>query len=323
MISIIIPCYNAEAYLEECFKSIKAQTYKELEVIFIDDGSSDSSWALLEGIRQDNPEMAITLYRNKQNQGVSVARNIGIRAASGDYMTFVDADDHLAPQFLERLLQGKKRGDMSVVGIGGAGFGKGSDPFQGLITKERFVYEFWLTKHLFGSCNNKLYSRKLILRHDIFFDPSLKIMEDMFFNMLYCQYIDTIYVSEQKLYYYRRNEASVMHQKFSENNMTVIKTFHKLLALPFTEAEQKIIELHQVNSLLWLLRLLYKADDKEATKQYEEVILQELATANTRLFFKSGWQKGFSRYVTFLLYQLHPKCYKKVITTYYKFKKRR
>lgn len=322
MISIIVPCYNAEAYLKECFESIKKQTYTDFEVIFVDDGSTDSTLEILEDFKKNNQDIALTLYHEPKNQGVSVARNTGLKLAKGEYITFVDADDRIDPKFLEVLVYGLKFGDMSVVGIGGNGFGDGSTPYEGLITKEKFIYEFWLTKHLWGSCDNKLYAKEVIVNHDITFDPTLKIMEDMFFNLLYCQYIETIYVSDQKLYYYRKNNTSTMQRKFSATNMTVITTFHKMLALPLSYTDKQIIELHQVNSLLWLLRILYKANDQGIDDRYEKTIIQEIDSSNTKLFLKKGWKKGPARYLTFLLYQIHPKCYKCSTKLLYKFKGR-
>lgn len=319
MISMIVPCFNAEDYLYECFESIKGQTYREFEVIFVNDGSTDGTLELLERIKENHPELQITIA-TQQNAGVSAARNRGIKLAQGDYLTFVDADDSLSPEFLDTLWQGREKGELSVVGIGGQGYGKPSRPFRGVITKERFVHEFWLTRHLWGSTCNKLYARRLLLQHNILFHPDLKVMEDMLFNMVYCQYIDRIYVSNKLLYHYRYHEKSAMHRAFSATNMTIITTFQHLLALPLSESDKKIIELHQVNSLMWLLRILYKDGTREELEQYEDRIVRELARSNQALFLTQGWKKGLARYLSFLLYRINPTCYKRMIKRAYKLK---
>lgn len=319
MISIIVPCFNSEKYLIDCFDSIKMQTYKDFEIIFVNDGSTDRTNDILNNIKGSNKDLHITIY-TQENKGVSVARNIGIQLAKGEYITFVDADDYLYPSFLEKLYQGITMGDMSVVGIGGSGYGKQSDSFSGLITKDKFVYEFWLTRHLWGSNCNKLYSKDIILNNNIYFDSDIKIMEDMFFNMVYCQHIDTIYVSNEILYHYRNNNDSTMHRKFSRTNMTVITTFDKLLNLPLSSDDKKIIELHQVNSLMWLLRCIYKDGNKNDIAKYEKKIFSELEHSNKKIFLAKGWKKGFLRYITFLIYKINPKLYKNVIKLAYKIK---
>lgn len=321
MISVIVPCFNAENHLQTCFRSLKKQTYQEFEIIFIDDGSTDQTPEMLEQIQKEHPEVRIQIHV-QENQGVSAARNRGIQLAKGEYLTFVDMDDYLYPEFLETLYQGKERGDLSVVGIGGDGYGKTSKPFRGILTKDRFVYEFWLTRHLWGSVCNKLYAKHKILQNQITFDTELQIMEDMVFNMVYCRYIDTIYVSDQILYHYSRNNESTMHRKFSKKHMSVIHTFQKLMDLPFNRADRNIIELHRVNSLLWLLRTLYRDGSRQDIRQYETQIKMELSDSNQKLFFRQGWRKGFLRYTTFLLYAVHPLLYKHVIQLAYRFRGR-
>lgn len=316
MVSIIIPCFNVKDYIHRCFNSIKEQTFRDFEIIFVDDGSTDETSDILENIKNDNPSLNIITHF-QENQGVSSARNMGMKLAKGEYLTFIDADDYIYPEFLEILLKGKELGDLSVVGIGGDGYGKSSKNFKGLITKDRFVYELWLTRHIWGSTCNKLYSKDIVLQNNIIFDTELMIMEDMFFNMVYCGYIDSIYVSDKILYYYNLNSESTMHSKFSKKNMNIIDTFHKLMSLPLNAYDRNIIELHQVNSLMWLLRTLYKDGNKQNIRQYENQIILELSYSNKKIFLKQGWKKGFLRYTTFLIYVISPSLYKYVIQTAY------
>ena len=100
-ISIIIPVYNAGNYIKKCIDSILSQTYENFEVIVINDGSSDNSWELLNKYYSDNKK--IKLF-NQENKGVSMTRNFGIDNANGDWITFVDADDWIENNTLERIV---------------------------------------------------------------------------------------------------------------------------------------------------------------------------------------------------------------------------
>lgn len=102
LISIIVPVYNAENYLRKCVASICAQTYQNLEILLIDDGSSDGSGALCETLALDDPRILVI---HKENGGAASARNAGLDAMHGDYVGFVDADDWIAPEMYEILLQ--------------------------------------------------------------------------------------------------------------------------------------------------------------------------------------------------------------------------
>ncbi len=100
LISVIVPVYNVQAYLAECVESILVQTYQDLEIILVDDGSTDGSGALCDGLALGDPRVRVI---HKENGGLSDARNAGLELATGQWLSFVDGDDLLAPETLERL----------------------------------------------------------------------------------------------------------------------------------------------------------------------------------------------------------------------------
>lgn len=115
LVSIIIPVYNVEEYILDCLRSIQAQTYSNFEVICINDGSTDSSGALLEAFCLKDPRfMCLT----QKNSGPSIARNLAMKLARGDYYTFIDSDDTVSPLYLEVLVKGIEEHDceMSICG---------------------------------------------------------------------------------------------------------------------------------------------------------------------------------------------------------------
>ena len=102
MISVIVPVYNVEKYLEECLDSIQDQTYSDIEVILVNDGSTDSSKEICKKYcKQDSRFLLI----NQENQGLSAARNKGVEISTGEYIVFVDSDDIIKTNYLEKLMQ--------------------------------------------------------------------------------------------------------------------------------------------------------------------------------------------------------------------------
>lgn len=115
LISVIVTVYNVEAYLHKCLDSILNQTYKNLEIILIDDGSKDKSKAICESYVQLDPRVQLI---SKPNGGVSTARNLGLEQATGDYIIFVDSDDYIHPKMYEHMLDAiyENKADMSICG---------------------------------------------------------------------------------------------------------------------------------------------------------------------------------------------------------------
>ena len=101
-VSIIIPAYNIADYITKCIHSIQNQTYQNLEIVVVDDGSADATPEILDELAQTEPRMTVI---HKQNEGVSVARNTGIEIATGEYIFFFDGDDFMEPETVEKVLK--------------------------------------------------------------------------------------------------------------------------------------------------------------------------------------------------------------------------
>ena len=111
--SVIVPVYNALPYLEECVGSLLSQTLKNIEIILVDDGSSDGSGAMCDAIAARHPDKIKTIH--KPNSGAGLSRNAGLEIASGRYIAFLDADDILHPSALECMLRQADRNDLDIV----------------------------------------------------------------------------------------------------------------------------------------------------------------------------------------------------------------
>lgn len=113
-ISVIVPVYNAERYLERCVNSIRNQTYKNLEIILVNDGSSDNSKHICEKLKDEDPRI---IYINQTNAGSSIARNSGLEIAKGDVISFIDSDDHIDSKMLETMLLLMEEHNLDVVEV--------------------------------------------------------------------------------------------------------------------------------------------------------------------------------------------------------------
>lgn len=188
-VSVIIPCYNAEKYLRQCLDSVAAQTLKDIEVICVDDGSSDTTMDILREFQQKDDRFKII---TQNNAGAGAARNNGLRRAEGEYLSFLDADDFFEPEMLEKAFAAaeKERADFVVYN---------SDQYH--MDKARFAQTPWvlrineippympftyrqLTGNVFktfvGWAWDKLYRRSFVLEHDLWFQEQ-RTTNDMLF----------------------------------------------------------------------------------------------------------------------------------------------
>ncbi|OUO46650.1 hypothetical protein B5F79_06530 [Olsenella sp. An285] len=115
LVSVIVPVYNVEKHLDQCLESILGQTYRNLEILLIDDGSTDSSLEIMNRYAEQDPRIRVF---HKENGGVSSARNMGLETMGGGYCTFVDADGHVSERYIERLYCGLRKydADLSICG---------------------------------------------------------------------------------------------------------------------------------------------------------------------------------------------------------------
>ena len=112
-ITIIIPCYNCEKYIKKCVESILNQTYQNIEIILINDGSTDNTDAVINLIMENTTNI---VYINKENTGVSDTRNVGINEATGDYIMFIDSDDFIEHNYINEFVKGAKDNPDLIVG---------------------------------------------------------------------------------------------------------------------------------------------------------------------------------------------------------------
>lgn len=233
LISIIVPVYNVEKYLPECIESILSQSYSNFELILVDDGSKDKSGIICdEYAKRDN---RIKVY-HKQNGGVSSARNLGLDNADGEWITFVDSDDIVEPNYLSSMVLYTENYDFSIIQFSLNRIGWPSSINQEFSNIEKILSMKEYAKCLLnytidtGPCA-RLYKAEIIngknkleYRQKIRFNTKLKIGEDLIFNLEYSinNNLNAILI-DKPIYKYRYVENSAMNSR-----LDLIKKYHTL-----------------------------------------------------------------------------------------------
>lgn len=209
MISIIIPIYNAEKYLEECLMSIRQQNYSKFEVICVDDGSKDKSAEIVKEF--ECRDARFKLYQ-QANAGVSAARNLGLSYATGEYVCFIDADDVVDANYLGTLYDLADDGSFAVCSYTRRidRLGKGGDGVKKYTARdfiEKIIYESIEHPNIWMM----LFKNSIIQTQHLDFYVGCVRNEDTEFYLKYLMYEDKVKSTVYKGYYYRVNESSAMH----------------------------------------------------------------------------------------------------------------
>ena len=224
-ISIIVPIYNAEPFLKDCFSSIESQSYSNFEVLCVNDGSMDRSATICEEFIEKDSRFILL---NQSNQGVSAARNNALLKAKGEYIVFVDADDMIEPHFLENLLFLSKGGTFAV-----CGYSRDVNKLTEKGTKlTRYEAKAFIHHILNESIDHPniwmmLFKKSIIQMQHLDFTVGCARNEDTEFYMKYLVYEKEVLVSDYKGYFYRDNESSAVH-KFNEKSLTFIEADQRI-----------------------------------------------------------------------------------------------
>lgn len=286
LVSIIVPVYNAEKYLNACVDSILAQTYSNIEVILVDDGSIDSSPLICDEYAKKDSRVTVI---HKENGGVSTARNIGMDTAHGDLIAFVDADDYIDETMIQKLYNALEDNDFSICRFVHKYENKSilhQEYNLPLLADKPYDFAYIMVDNynktfedrivsdkVFGSVWRTLFRQDIIRKNSIKFAKDIKIAEDRLFLLEYCAHCKKAGIVDEYLYYYRAdvpNAATTVFNKYQKN----LNISQKLLA-------NKQFELLELNKNLSSL-------DKESLKIFLKFKLCYTVVLNEILYDTSN-----------------------------------
>ena len=212
-ISIIVPIYNAEKTLHKCVDSILNQSYKDWELLLINDGSTDNSALICDEYAQQDKRIKVF---HKPNRGVSSARNVGLDNAVGEWITFIDSDDWVENNYLENLYQNDENDIVASYFIGEGWKEWVSVPCKDYVYNEKQMKDF-LTGCLldFIFPFGKLFRYSIIMHYKLRFDESISYGEDTLFIYQFLQYVKSVRTSSEATYHYNCYGIGLSKQNFS------------------------------------------------------------------------------------------------------------
>ena len=304
IVSVIVPVYNVSEFLPRCLESLLGQTLTEMEVLCVDDASTDDSAAVVRSFAEKDCRVRLL---EQEHQGVSAARNLGLENARGEFVAFVDADDWVESTMLERLVSKAEDCDVAVCSAqvhyedddSRASLERALTVEDGLWQKngENSVWKCLERKGSWPFVWNKLYRRELLQKHKIRFSSRLSLGEDGAFLVLLWQYAEKIAFVEEKLYHYRyRRRASATVRLYQDE----VRRFYQhidVVEVLLEEFDLRGMKKDRGEALLrWVLGFLYYDFVRLPASERRDVSRKLRAVLDGQdMFGFSGNFKGFEK----------------------------
>ncbi|RHJ58017.1 glycosyltransferase family 2 protein [[Ruminococcus] lactaris] len=270
MISVIVPVYKVEKYLQKCVSSIQNQTYGDIEIILVNDGSPDNSGKICDELAKKDSRIKVI---HQKNQGQAVARNLALDIAKGEYITFVDSDDTVNPRMLELLVSilKKNEADIAICGhrvVYEESYNESEDKkvcIEEVLDKEK------LWQEIFGRLNNAVWNKMYISSKigDLRFPKGIVHGEDLIFNLEYLIKCEKGVITNAPLYNYLQHKDSVTGSDFTEKKLYEIDSKDRALHIveEYAPEQLKNAEKYCFRARMNVIRAIYKAGKD---KQYLE-----------------------------------------------------
>jgi len=284
-VSVIVPVYNVEKYLEQTIDSVINQTLKDIEIILIDDGSLDNSGIICDNYAKKDSRIVVF---HQENQGVSAARNKGIELAKGEYISFVDSDDLVDEKMLEVLYGKGHSNDLDIVmcGFTTDWYGK-KHKWNCNLKSEEIIHKNEISDFLVSYKNvflvnniyAKIHKRDFLLNNNIFFPLNLNIQEDTIFVLKTLLFAKSIYYIKESYYNYIKRNDSLTTKKYREN-------LHNF----YNRAYLLAIELYETNNIPYIKKDLFyriiiqmfncmiNVTNSNLSSRHKEIIYKEMGS---------------------------------------------
>lgn len=289
LISVVVPCRNAEKFLKNCLTSLDNQTYKNLQIIMVDDSSEDLTYSLLVKHAETHPNYLILKTNGK---GVSATRNTGINNAKGEYLAFMDCDDIIAPYHIEYLYNQVKlcNADAGVIDykrvkentkydqIKFKNYKKiktetfaGLDGLKQYLSQKKFEFSAW----------NKLYSKKIIDEFNVRFLEGCQYNEDSLFNYKFFVHAKKTVLTHAITYFYVQRKTSLVHLPFNISKLDAFMSLNNIIKDAYENQPEIIHYAHVMRvaitcEMLFYIKFSKFNDDKTLTKYNNGTIINKL-----------------------------------------------
>ncbi len=317
VVSFVIPMYNVEKYIKQCVDSIVNQSFRDIEIILVDDGSPDKSGEIADQLSLEDSR--IKVIHNK-NQGVSSARNTGVKLASGTYIVFVDGDDYISMDYTEYML--------GIASKTGADFimSKNCHYFPGRNSQidcdnifvwknEKAVYELLYPGKVAIGCWNKMFRRDFLIESQISFSTDLYMGEGLNFIVEAAQVANKIAVGSKRVYYYRQDNlmsaTTVVNVSKYINALAALKHIksHKTLE---SELFDIALESHEYLATFFAFRAILITEQSE---KYSNEYIQYISRLRKGVYSLFKMDISIRAKIKILLFSISPKLISFVIKT--------
>lgn len=295
-VSIIIPVYNSEKYLKECLESVKNIDYPNYEVIVINDGSTDNSKSICDSFSYlDNFKIF-----HKKNEGVSKARNFGIKNATGIWVLFVDSDDLCSKDILKKIVDSQY--DLTIFGYEKKYVNKviKIEPNVDMDVSLENKYNILIDNKISGYLWNKLFDLRIIKKNRLEFDEKIAFCEDLYFITQYLNYVANIRIINSVLYSYRVRKNNTMNTVRNIKNLCLLTVYDKL-SKQFENSNKEISDYFRINYIICFYKLRPLINKYQFKVNYD-ILCQE------KILIKSKNKERFKlfvlKYLNFLYYYI-------------------
>ena len=320
LISIIVPVYNVEKYLKKCVYSILNQSYKKLEVILVNDGSTDNSGKICDELSREDSR--INVY-HKDNGGLSDARNYGVAKANGEYVGFVDSDDYIDQYMYENLYKAIRKYNTQIAECGITRVYKNNklrphydgEEYSLVVDREGYLKEYLENRKVYGAAVCKLLSIDLakVLKF-----PDGKVYEDVFYTLELLKKVDKYTLISGNYYYYYIRGNSITTKTFSSRDMDYIEIIDKIGEYTlnnYSKLKEKLF-IRQGFAYLSIFNQIIQLNDYRQIPEYS-ILIGKLKNIRSNIIFNKLAPKSLK--IAIILLNINEGLYKKVLRKYKKY----
>lgn len=293
LVTVIVPTFNADKFICKCIDSILKQSYQEMEILIIDDGSTDGTENICKKYQEKDGRVRY-LYQN--NGGVSKARNYGIREAQGKYIAFVDADDYIESNMIEMMVSyfmRIKKTDLVVCGFYECNTSKRIEKkieCKKCLSQSAYLQGLFNPNSFGGFLWNKLFRADIIKENQLKLDEDIFVCEDLLFCYRYGEYVDEVQFVPQSFYNYIVNENSATHSEYSSKRFTAVTGFERMEHLVVRYGNKELKQEFDAHYIIICIQLFKRLIKKYKTFSNEEIQkIMSIVREKDMSFLTSAW----------------------------------